>query len=100
MSDTYILLLAALVFALLLSYWQRTDAEFDLRWLLVDTVTGKVSLFKLGQFVALVVSTWVLVYETRRGMLTEWLFGFYMAAWAGANIANKFVERKLPEPPK
>lgn len=101
MSDTYALVLMALVFTLILSRWQRCDDNFDLRDLIVDTVSGKVSLFKLGQLVALAVSTWALVYETRRGHLTEWLFGFYMVAWAGANIANKVTEKyKSLEPPK
>lgn len=93
MTDTYALLAIAAAFGLVLYLWQRTDDDFDLRDLIVDSVTGKASLFKIGQFVALVVSTWALVHETRRGFLTEWLFGLYMLSWAGANIANKITEK-------
>lgn len=101
MTDTYALLLAAVLFIALLTYWQRSDDEFDLRMLIVDSTTGKVSLFKLGQLVALGVSTWALVHETRRGFLTEWLFGLYMISWAGVNIANKLTEKyKSLEPQK
>jgi hypothetical protein len=101
MNDTYALLLLAVAFALILYLWQRSDDEFDLRHLIVDSATSRVSLFKLGQFIALIVSTWALVHETRRGFLTEWLFAMYMIAWAGANIANKVTEKyKSLEPPK
>jgi len=78
MTDTYALLVVAAIFALILFLWQRTDDGFDLRDLIVDSVTARVSLFKIGQLVALIVSTWALVHETRRGFLTEWLFGLYM----------------------
>ncbi len=101
MSDTYALLLLTTGFALILYLWQRYDDAFDLRHLIVDTATGRVSLFKLGQFIALIVSTWALVHETRRGFLTEWLFAMYMISWAGANIANKVTEKyKSLKPPK
>lgn len=101
MTDTYALLLIALLFALVLIMWQRTDDGFDLRHLIVDSATGRVSLFKIGQLVALIVSTWALVHETRRGFLTEWLFGLYMLSWTGANIANKVTEKyKSLEPLK
>ncbi len=100
-TDTHMLLLITVAFALILYLWQRTDDAFDLRHLIVDTATDRVSLFKLGQFIALIVSTWALVHETRRGFLTEWLFAVYMISWAGANIANKVTEKyKSLEPPK
>lgn len=101
MSDTHVLLIMVLAFAAVLVVWQRSSDDFDLRTLIVDSSTGRVSLFKIGQFVALIVSTWALVHETRRGFLTEWMFGLYMIAWSGANIANKVTEKyKSLEPPK
>lgn len=92
-------LLAGLICVLLgaLAVWQAKDDQFDLRYLLVDSQTNKVSLFKLGQLLALLVSSWALIYETRTGHLTEWLFLAYIATWSGANVANKIVDRK-PEP--
>lgn len=89
-------LLAGLICVLLgvLIAWQMKDDQFDLRYLLVDSQTNKVSLFKLGQLLALLTSTWALIYETRTGNLTEWLFLAYIATWSGANVASKIVDRK------
>lgn len=88
-------LLLALICALLivLGFWQRKDDEFDLRWILVDTKTNKVSLFKLGQFLALIVSSWVLIYMTRSGKMTETIYGLYIATWSGVNVLNKLAEK-------
>ena len=83
---------------MILGFWQGKHDEFDLRWLIVDTKTHRVSLFKLGQLVALLTSTWAVIYQTRHDRLTEWMFTAFMVAWAGANVANKFVDRKPPEP--
>ena len=97
--DTVILLLGLLLLLAALLYAQRKGDNFDLRWVLVDTTTEKVSLMKLGQFVALCVSTWVLIHEVRAGRLTEWLFFGYIATFSGANLANKFIDR-YKEPAK
>ncbi len=83
----------ALVFLLWLWHMDKSDA-FDLRWLIVDTATVKVSLFKLGQLVALLTTTWMVIYETRSDRLTEWLFMAYAATWAGANVANRLITGK------
>ena len=85
------------LFLCVMLYWQRRDDRFDLRWLVVDTKTDHVSLFKFGQFTALLSSTWALIYETRHGHLTEWLFGAYIVAWSGINVANKFAEKYKQE---
>ena len=42
--------------------------------------------------VALFVSSWAMIHQTINNALTEWLFGGYMVAWAGANIASKFID--------
>jgi hypothetical protein len=97
--DTLALIGGTAVIAAALVYWHLSkETDFDLRWVLVDTSTGKVSLYKVGQATALMVSTWVLVHETRAGTLSEWLFAAYMFVWTGANIANKMVNRDAPNP--
>jgi hypothetical protein len=84
---------------LILWRWHTSAAtDFDVRWGIVDTATGKFSLYKFCQLGAFFFSSWVLVHETRAGKLNEWLFGSYMLAWAGANIANKLVDTKKPTP--
>ena len=73
---------------------RSTGSPFDLEDLLLDQKTGKASLAKLGQFTALSVSTWSFVYCTLHGTLTEFYFGTYMAAWAGTNLANKWIDQR------
>lgn len=93
--DTAVLSVTFLCGMLLLGRWHRDkDNAFDLRWIIVDTKSNRVSLFKVGQFVALVVSTWALIYEVRHNRLTEWLFVGYMISWAGANTLNKVVDKR------
>jgi len=93
--DSALLLVCASITFAFLAYWHwDKSTNFDIRDLLVDKRTKRLSLNKIGQFFALLVSTWVLIYETRSGRLTEWLFISYMVAWSGANLANKYIEGK------
>lgn len=93
--------LLGLVFGLftLLALWfawrasHSTNSKFNFEDLLLDS-SGRTSLHKLGQFIALVTSTWGFVYLTLAYKLTEFYFGLYMAAWAGANAANKWLDQR------
>ena len=86
---------------LVLVRWHTEDSRFDLRHVLIDAKTDRVSLHKLGQFTALIVSTMVLWYEMLHARLTEWLFTGYMLTWAGALLARRWIDRsKLQEEPK
>lgn len=92
--DTATLLIAAACAIGVVAYWHMSPAsDFDMKWMLVESTTGKVSIYKVGQATALAVSTWVLVNETRAGRLNEWLFCGYMVAWAGANLASKIIDK-------
>jgi hypothetical protein len=92
--DTTILALASLFLAILLWLWHTDkDTPFDLTALFIDSRTKRVSLMKVGQAIAMLTSTWVLIYETRQARLSEWLFIGYMVAWSGANLANKAISR-------
>jgi hypothetical protein len=73
--------------------WHTEDSRFDLRHVLIDARTDRVSLHKMGQFVALVVSTMVLWYEMMHSRLTEWLFVGYMVTWAGATLAKRWIDK-------
>jgi len=92
--NTGLLLCAVVCFVLILYSWQKADDTFDLRYILLDKSTNQVSLSKVGQTVALLVSTWVIIHETRNARLNEWLFAGYMFAWAGANFASKWLDNK------
>ena len=87
------LLIGGLALALfIIGYWHGKDDSFDLRNLIVDE-GGKVSLFKVGQCTALAVSTWAVIYETRAGHLTEWLFLAYAGTFGGLNVASKAIDK-------
>ena len=97
-SIEYVMLMvSALVLVVLVFSWHR-DAKsvIDLTDLIVDSDTGKTSLYKIGQILALLVSTWVMIHETSAGRLSEWLYLSYMIAWSGANIAKKYLDLKKP----
>ena len=92
--DNLVLFLASVAIVVSIIYWHFDKKTiFDVRDLLIDKTTQRLSLYKIGQFFALMVSTWALIHETRYGRLTEWLFGAYMVAWSGANLANKYLDK-------
>ena len=92
--DTIVLMLATFCILIVLWGWHSMDeVPFNLTHLLTDSRTQRVSLSKCGQLFALLLSSWVLIHETRAARLTEWLFLTYMGVWSGANIANKWIQR-------
>jgi hypothetical protein len=92
--DTVILITGVLLVLVTLVVWHKGETRFDLKEIIVDTETNTVSLYKLGQVLALLISTWVLINETRAGRLNEFLFTMYMISWAGANSLNKYIDNK------
>ena len=62
--------------------------------LVTDARSGRMSLGRVGQLVALIVSSWAFVWLTIAGTLTEWYYGTYMIAWAGARIADQLVQQR------
>ncbi len=87
------MLIGIVVFVGVLLSWHLTnDKRFDFRETLVEN--DRISLSRLGQLTALVVSSPVLLYVTGTGKLSEWLFVGYMGAWAGTYIAAKLATKK------
>jgi hypothetical protein len=74
-----------------LIYAQYKKDNFDLRALIVDPVTKQPSIHQLGQFTALVISSWGLIVLVLHDKLTEAYFSIYMAVWAGANTLDRFL---------
>lgn len=62
--------------------------------LVVEARSGRLSLSRVGQLVALIVSSWGFVALVRADRLTEWYFSSYMIAWAGARLASQFLDTK------
>lgn len=53
----------------------------DLSELFLDRTTGKIEGSKLRMNLAFFVTSWVVVYVTLNGAMSEWLFAGYLAAW-------------------
>ncbi len=73
---------------------QRTTDNIDFKMLIIGK-DNQVSLIKLMQFVAFIVTTWVVIVYTVRGQLTDWLFLAYFAVASGTQVANRFAS---PDP--
>jgi hypothetical protein len=99
--NTWLLIITVMVLLVVVIRWHLDPrTRFDLRDMMVSSQSKEVSVYKVGQLIALLVSTWVIVYETREKRLTEWLFTAYMIAWGGVNMAQKWIDRDAkPAPP-
>jgi hypothetical protein len=90
-TDLLLLILTSIV--VLFIYAQFKTDRFDIRDVLIDPQTQKLSLHNLGQFIALIISSWGFIYQTLHNQLSEFLCGAYMCAWVGAVAANKFLAK-------
>jgi hypothetical protein len=93
-SMSVALLVLAVLALLVLWIIQRRNDNFDLRWVIADEQTKQPSIHKVGQLTALVMSTWLLVYLTLHDKMDGTYFTTYMAIWAGAQVANKWLTSK------
>ncbi len=92
-----LVLFGALTFIIVvLIYIQTRKDSLDLRWLILDDVTQRPSLNKIGQGLALIVSTWGFLVLVERNLLTEFYFTGYMAVWAGSTVLSQYVASKAP----
>ncbi len=74
----------ALMFSILVALYRmhtNKNNTFDLTELFIDVDTRRVSGSKVRMNLAFFVTSWVLVYATLKGSITEWLFAGYIAAW-------------------
>ena len=90
----FVATVAFIIVLAIIAIWHEDSSSLDMRTLVIDKDTNRVSLHKFGQFIALVVSTIAFFYEMAHGRLSEWLFISYMIAWSGANIAAKWLDAK------
>lgn len=89
--DLVLMIMVAASFVILVKL-QKTKDNFDLRSVISDS-TGQPSVHKIGQLVALMLSTWMLVYLALHNQMTEGYFGTYMGVWAAAQAADKWLGR-------
>ena len=83
-------------FIVILAYLQYKRDALDLRWLLLDDKSGRPSIHKIGQLLALMVSTWGFVYQMTHNTFTETYLTVYMGVWAGVGAVNKLLDNKQP----
>ena len=89
------LLLVGILAAIgVLIYAQYRKDDFDLRALVVDPVTKQPSIHQLGQFTALIVSSWGFVVLVLHNALSETYFTTYMAVWAAANSLDRYLTQR------
>lgn len=88
-----ILLVMTLLGVYVLYQTQKNPANnFDFADMLRDDA-GKPSAFRLGIFVCLAISSWVIMYLVVQNKTIDlWLIVFYMLIWSGAKIAEKMVD--------
>lgn len=77
-----LLVLLAIVSYLLFKAQTKKD-DFDLRDMIVDESTRKVSSTKFGTLTSLVFTTWGFTYLLLHGTLTETYYLTYVSVWAG-----------------
>lgn len=94
-----VLLVASL--AMLGALWRLHTGHnrYSLAQLVAEPDESRLSLSRLGQLVALLVSSWGYVWLTLNDRLTEWYFGTYMVAWAGTYLTAKALAGRQSVPP-
>jgi hypothetical protein len=94
--DLVLMVMVAASVAILLKI-QRTKDDYDLRSVISDE-NGQPSIHKIGQLIALMLSTWMLVYLALHNQMTEGYFGTYMGIWAAAQAADRWLGRGGDKP--
>jgi len=92
--ETWILIACSAIGLFAISKWHNDDSiKFDLKTIVLDD-KGNFSVYHVAQLLALFTSTWIIIYQTRHGALTEWVYTGYMVAWAGMGVAGKWMDAK------
>lgn len=94
-NPTSVLLYAILVIAMTAFIVAQCKKDgFDLRSIVLND-EGKVSLHKLGQLVALLISSWGFIYVVMHNALTEWFFFMYMVVWSGSTSLDNYIKLRM-----
>lgn len=65
--------------------------DFNIRQALVDSVTNKVSIEKIGFMVALATASWMVVHLTLVDKLSEWALFAYLSVFGAARVASQGI---------
>ena len=78
---------------------RANDNAFDLKHLIADRDTGKVDRFSFAFIVALMVSSWLMLFYGMSGKLTAEWFALYMGVWAAPKLVEKWLDLKKDKSP-
>lgn len=76
-----------LLVVLMFSAQRDKKNKIDFAMLLVEPAVGNVTLAKYGGLVALIATTWIIIYLTVTGHFDATAFLWYLTAWCGVKIA-------------
>lgn len=100
--QTLLVFMLFMLYQLLARAHTATDNNFDVKYLLVDDKTDRVSLKKLGALVGLLISSWIVLFMTVKGWMTEGILGLYLFVWASVYVTPQTVaawRNPSPAPP-
>lgn len=95
LTELSLALITVVCVTILIKWHNNPENRFDLTDCLMGE-DGKVSLFKIGQAAALIVSTWAFIIMVQKDKMTEYYFYGYMGVWSGINLA-KNIFGKAPD---
>jgi hypothetical protein len=87
-GKVFSLLLIAVVLILFLLAHRDPSSKIDLSDLFVDQ-SGKIGGSQMRLNLAFALSSWVIIFSTLNGNLSEWLFSAYIAAFVYDRIASR-----------
>ena len=87
-----LLFLALIAGAWMLYKAHKAPNTFDIKNLITDPTTEKVSLNKFGQFIALFVTSWIMIDLTIHDKLSESFLMIYATAWTGISAISKGID--------
>lgn len=86
--STVALLVGTFISIAVVTSWHRSNDNFHLQQMLVDNVSGKVSIEKVGYISALAIGSWGFVALTLHDKMTEGYFTAYLGVFALSRVAS------------
>lgn len=87
-----IVLIVMSVTAILIVWsWHKDDTGFSLQQALVDNVTGKLAIEKVGYMIALTVTTWIMIAIQLERKMTPELLMIYLSAFVAARLGAQGI---------
>lgn len=86
-----LIVMSCIIIGTVVSWHFNRTSSFQLQQVLIDNVTGKIAIEKVGYMTALAVSTWVMITLTIYGKMTEGYIAGYLAIFALSRAASSLT---------